>query len=95
MYSNEHTLQELLKKAYRRIDMDETAAQIEVKRAYDSVVGELISRLTRTVHYSQGTMTVVVASAALRQELWQRRHSLASKINDTVGRPAVKKIVLE
>lgn len=94
MYSNEHTLQELLKKAYHRMDMDETATQMEVKQAYDTTVGELISRLTRTVHYSQGTMTLTLASAALRQELWQRRHSLAQKINDTLQKPAVKKIVL-
>lgn len=92
MYSNEHTLQDLLKKAYRRLDMDETVMEMEVKRAYNSTVGDLISRLT-SVRYSQGTMTVSVASAALRQELWHRRDSLAARINDTLGKPAVKKIV--
>ena len=92
MYSNEHTLQDLLKKAYRRLDMDETVMEMEVKRAYNSTVGDLISRLT-SVRYSQGTMTVSVASAALRQELWHRRDSLAARINDTIGNRAVKKIV--
>ena len=93
MYSNEHTLQDLLKKAYRRLDMDETVMEMEVKRAYNSVVGDLISRLTYSVRFSQGTMTVSVASAALKQELWHRRESLAGRINDTVGKMVVKKIV--
>lgn len=93
MYSNEHTLQDLLRKAYRRLDMDATVMEMDVKRAYESVVGDLISRLTVSVRYSQGTMTVSLASAALRQELWQRRESLAGRINEVVGSHAVKKIV--
>ena len=93
MYSNEHTLQDLLKKAYRRLDMDETVMEIDVKRAYVSVVGDLINRLTQSVRFADGTMTVSLASAALRQELWQRRESLAGRINDIVGKTVVKKIV--
>ena len=93
MYSNEHTLQDLLKKAYRRLDMDDTVMEMEVRRAYEKTVGDLIGRLSRIVGFAGGTLTVEVASAALRQELWQRRESLAGRINEAVGRPAVKKIV--
>ena len=32
MYSNEHTLQDLLRKAYHRLDMDDTAQEMEVVR---------------------------------------------------------------
>ena len=35
MYSNEHTLQDLLKKAYRRLDMEESATELEVKDVYE------------------------------------------------------------
>ena len=93
MYSNEHTLQDLLKKAYLRLDMDDTVMEMEVRRAYEKTVGDLIGRLSRIVGFAGGTLTVEVASAALRQELWQRRESLAGRINEAVGRPAVKKIV--
>lgn len=93
MYSNEHTLQDLLRMTYRKLDMDETVMEMDVKRAYNSVVGDLISKLTRSVRFSQGTLTVSVLSAALRQELWHRRESLAGRINDTLGSSVVKKIV--
>ena len=49
MYSNEHTLQDLLKKAYRSLDMDDTVDVMEVRNAYHKVVGDLISRLTWSV----------------------------------------------
>ena len=93
MYSNEHTLQDLLKKAYHRLDMDDTAQEMEVTHVYGVVVGDYINRLTVKVRYAQGVLTVQLASAALKQELMYRRTSLAEKINETLGRPAVKKIV--
>ena len=93
MYSNEHTLQELLKKAYHKLDMDDTAREMEVVRVYKTVVGNLISQLTTNVHFAEGVLTVRLASAALKQELMYRRSSLVDKINETLGSPAVKKIV--
>lgn len=92
-YANEHTLQDLLKRAYHRLEMDDTVCEIEVKDAYYKVVGDLISRLTWSVRFAEGTLTVTVASAALRQELTYRKDSLQAKINDTIGRNAVKKIM--
>lgn len=93
MYSNEHTLQDLLRKAYRRLDMEESATELEVKGVYEKVVGDLISRLTWKVTFKNGVLALSVASPALRHELWYRRESLASRINEVLGRNAVKKIV--
>ena len=92
MYSNEHTLQDLLKRAYHRLDMDDTAQEIEVVRVYRSVVGDLISRLTTKARFAKGVLTVELASAALRQELAYRRTALMERINETLGSTAVKKI---
>lgn len=92
-YSNEHTLHDLLRLAYHRLDMDDTATEMEVKRAYTVVVGNFINRLTWSTKFENGTLTVSLSSAALRQELFNRRTSLADKINETLGRNAVKKIV--
>ena len=92
MYSNEHTLQDLLKKAYRSLDMDDTVDVMEVRNAYHKVVGDLISRLTWSVRYDAGVLTVALASAALRQELTFRKEGLAARINEVLGRPVVKSI---
>lgn len=92
-YENEHTLQVLLKKVYRRLDMDETVTEMEVKQAYTRVVGDFINRLTWNIRFVKGVLTVELASAALRQEIFNRRTSLAEKINESLGRNAVKKII--
>ena len=93
MYSNEHTLQDLLKRVYHKLDMDDTAREMEVSRVYRAVVGDFISRLTTKVRFAEGVLTVKLASAALKQELTYRRSSLAERINEMLGYPAVKKIV--
>jgi len=94
MYSNEHTLQELLKRCYHRLDMDDTVTEMEVVRVYRQVVGDLISRLTSSAKFSKGTLTIKLRSAALRQELFYRRQSMADKINDGLGKTVVKQIVM-
>jgi hypothetical protein len=40
-----------------------------------------------------GTLTLSIPSAALKQELFYKRSSLAERINEAVGRVVVKKIV--
>ncbi|MBR3725299.1 MAG: DUF721 domain-containing protein [Bacteroidales bacterium] len=93
MYSNEHTLQDLLRKAYQRLDMTEAVTEMEVKEAYKKVVGDLIGKLTWEIRFKDGTLKVSIASPGLRQELWYRRESLMEKINDMLGRPVIKRIV--
>ena len=95
MYSNEHTLQDLLKRVYHKLDMDDTAREMEVVRVYRAVVGDLISRLTVTVRFAQGVLTVRLASAALGQELAYRRTTLADRINDGLGYQAVRELRIE
>ncbi len=91
-YTNEHTLQDLLQQAFRRLDMGEAVTEIEVRRAYKSIVGDLISRLTWDLAFKDGILTARVASAALRQEMFYRRTSLADKLNETLGTNTVKEI---
>lgn len=92
MYSNEHSLQDLLKTAYNRLEMSDVVDEMDVKTAYERVVGDLIARLTWKVRYQDGKLSVTLASAALRQELFYRRESLRVSINDAVGRNVVQQI---
>lgn len=91
-YKNEHTLQDLLRQTYHHLEMDDVATEMEVRQMYARIVGDLISRLTRESHYKDGVLTVQLASAALRQELFNRRSSLADKINEALNKKAVKEI---
>lgn len=92
MYSNEHTLQDLLVQVYHQMDMDDTLCEMEVTRAYNSIVGDLISKLTRQLKYEDGVLFAKIASPALRNELSFKRESLKERINTHLGRNIVKEI---
>ena len=92
MYSNEHTLQDLLAKAYHRLDLDETVSEMEVKKAYAIVVGDFINRLTESVKFKNGVLRLKLSSAALRQELYYRRDGMMDRINEILDGSVVKRI---
>lgn len=78
----------------RRYEMGELATQMKVERVYRALVGDLISRLTTSILFSDGILRLRVLSAALRQELTLRRESLRTRINDELGNESVKKITI-
>jgi len=87
---HEYSLQDLLKTVYKQVDVAEALVEQEVIAAYNDVVGELISKLTRTASFRNGVLRVQLSSAALRQELSMRKQSLIEKINEKLSEPVLK-----
>ena len=90
----DRTLDYYMQRFMRRYEMGELASQMQVERVYHALVGDLISRLTSSVVFTNGTLRVRVMAAALRSELTMRREQLRSRINDELGAEVVKKIVV-
>lgn len=90
----ERKLGDVLAKVYRTMELDTLADEMEVKRVYQGVVGDLISKLTMEVKYSDGVLRVRYASAALRMEISYKKTDLINKINENLGRRVVTRIDL-
>lgn len=83
-----------IRKVFRQWDMGDFATEIDVEKAYRLLAGDFICRLTSSIKYKKGTLTLKFMAAALRQEMTLRRESLREKINDEIGYEAVKRIVI-
>ncbi len=90
----DRTLNYYLQVALRRLDLGEVADEMRVERYYRQTVGDLISRLTSSVHYTHGTLYLRLLSAPLRHELIMRREGLRTRLNDLLGAEAVKEIII-
>ena len=90
----DRTVDYYMQRFMRRYELGELASQMRVERVYRALVGDLISRLTTSVVFSQGTLRVRVLAAALRQELTMRREQLRQRINQELGADVVQKIVI-
>lgn len=83
-----------IKKMFRQWDMADFASEMEVERVYRGLAGDLISRLTQSIKFKNGTLRLKYMSAALRQEITLRRESLMQKMNEELGGEVVKKIII-
>ncbi|MBP3762415.1 MAG: DUF721 domain-containing protein [Bacteroidales bacterium] len=90
----DRTIDYFLQRAMRRLELGEVADEMRVERVYRQLAGDLISRLTTSVLFSKGTLTLRLRSAALRHEMFNRRDSLRHRINDQLGAEVVQKIVI-
>lgn len=90
----ERKLSDVLTSLYRRMELDELAEEWEVKNIYNLVVGDLISRLTTEVRYDKGVLVVKYSSAALKNEIAYKKQDLINKINDSMNRIVVRKLII-
>lgn len=90
----DYTIDHFLQRALRRLDLGEVADEARVEHIYRQLAGDLISRLTPSVNYTKGTLTLRLSSAALRHEMFNRRESLRQRINDQLGAEVVRRIII-
>ncbi|MBQ9418536.1 MAG: DUF721 domain-containing protein [Bacteroidales bacterium] len=83
-----------INRLFKQLEMQQFASEMEVKRAYRLLVGDLIYKLTTTLRYREGRLTLRFAAAALRQEITYRKESLRLKMNEELKGEVVKKIVV-
>ena len=92
-YSNEHTLNDLLRRVLQNLDMTEQADALEEKQAYQNIVGDMINKLTLSIEFHDSTLYLKIASPAMKNELSYKKNSLAEKINQQIKHGSVKKII--
>jgi hypothetical protein len=90
----DRTIEYYLQGALRRLDEGDFADELRVETVYRQLAGDLISRLTSSVQFHRGILTLRLVSAALRHEMTMRRESLRQRINDHLGAEVVKNIYI-
>ena len=90
-----YDLKVYLAAALKAYHLDDTIAKSQVEEAYRQTVGELIVKLTRSVHYNieRSTLYITLASPALKHELTLKTTDLLNAINAKLPKSVVKKIV--
>ena len=83
-----------LKRVLGRIGSGGYATELEVRKAYEDLAGNLITSLTQSFNMQGTTLYLRVATPTLRHELLMRRSTLMRAINCRLGREAVKRIVV-
>ena len=74
----------------RESGLEQSVLDVQVEEAWPRVMGEMVTRLTRSVEVKKGVLIVRVSSAALKAQLFENRFELVSKLNEAVGAKAIR-----
>lgn len=93
--AEETPLKELIDKMLRSYGLGPKLDQVKLMKIWEEVVGQMIARHCKDLYFREGTLTVVLDSAPLRQELSLAKTKLIEKLNQRMGKTMVQKLVLK
>ena len=88
--ANSRSITDALVDFLRESGLEQSVLDVQIEQAWPSVMGETVTRLTRSVEVKDGMLIVRVSSAALKAQLFENRFELVRKLNEAVGAPAIK-----
>lgn len=84
------SLSDVLVDFLRESGLEQSVLDVQVEEAWPRVMGETVTRLTRSVEVKDGMLIVHINSAALKAQLFENRFELVKKLNEAVGANAIK-----
>ena len=83
--SNSSSLTDALFDFLRENGLEQSVLEVQIEEIWPQVMGEMVSKLTRSVEVKDGMLIVHVNSAALKAQLFENRFELVRKLNEAVG----------
>ena len=74
----------------RESGLEQSVLDVQIEEVWPQVMGDVVTRLTRSVEVRDGVLYVRVNSAALKTQLFENRFEMVRKLNEAVGAKAVR-----
>jgi len=68
--------------------------KINVRKAWENLMGQGVNHYTSTVKLERNTLYVQLSSSVLREELSYGKEKIVAMLNDALGKEVIKKLVL-
>ena len=74
----------------RESGLEQSVLDMQIEQVWPRVMGETVTKLTRSIEMRDGMLIVHVNSAALKAQLFENRFALVKKLNEAVGANAIR-----
>ena len=74
----------------RESGLEQSVLDMQIEQVWPRVMGETVTKLTRSIEMRDGMLIVHVNSAALKAQLVENRFELVKKLNEAVGANAIR-----
>jgi len=88
--TNSLSLDDALVAFLRESGLEKSVLEVQIEEAWPKVMGDVVTRLTRSVEVKDGMLIVKVNSAALKTQLFENRFELVRKLNEYIGSPVIR-----
>jgi len=68
--------------------------KINVRKAWENLMGQGVNHYTSTVKLERNTLYVQLSSSVLREEVSYGKEKIVAMLNDALGKDVIKKLVL-
>lgn len=93
--SEEKPLKKTIDKLLRAYGYQDQLDELEIIKVYEDLVGHLFANHTQKIGFKNKILYIKLDSASLKQELNYVKEGLVEKINRSLGRKVVEKIVIK
>lgn len=74
----------------RESGLEQSVLDMQIEQVWPRVMGETVTKLTRSIEMRDGMLIIHVNSAALKAQLFENRFELVKKLNEAVGANAIR-----
>ena len=74
----------------RESGLEQSVLDMQIEQVWPRVMGETVTKLTRSIEMRDGMLIVHVNSAALKAQLFENRFELVRKLDEAVGANAIR-----
>jgi hypothetical protein len=92
--SNQNTVGDVLKQIIQANKLQPGMDQIDVKEAWQNLMGNGVNSYTKNVALRGSTLYVELSSSVLREELSHGKSKIIAMINEELQREVIKDVVL-
>ena len=91
---DEYSLAQAIKGFISKNKLQSGIDKVEVRQAWESVLGPGVNNYTTGVEFRDGTLYVSLSSSVLREELSLGRSKIIGLLNESLGRELITKLIL-
>ncbi|MEP2937182.1 MAG: DUF721 domain-containing protein [Gilvibacter sp.] len=91
----EQPLGAILKNIIQSGKLEKGLDKVAVRDAWNQMMGVAIAKYTTSIYLERDTLHVNLSSSVLREELSYGKQKIIDMLNEELGKPLVKKIILK
>lgn len=88
--ANSLSISDALVEYLRESGLEQSVLEVQIEEVWPQVMGDVVTRLTRSVEVKKGVLIVRVNSAALKAQLFENRFELVRRLNEAVGAQVIR-----